>query len=778
MSQPKKNKKSPSKSTKVAKKPWVLKTLVKLFFVFMAIFIAAGIYLDAQIKQKFEGNKWQLPALIYGVEHNYQKSDALSRTALIEHLKLLDYRQVRRLSAPGEFEPTRSGVRFYRRAYSLPHSEVDAQQLEVSFYKNRIDRIAKVGESESDTQAAFSLEPYLIGRLQANNLEDRILVKLHQVPDLLIQTLLLVEDQNFYSHHGVAPLSIARALWVNIQAGRTVQGGSTLTQQLVKNMFLTNERSLWRKIKEAYMAVILDARYNKSEILEAYLNEVYLGQNHSRSVNGMGLASHYYFAKPLDELAPNEIALLIGIIKGPSYYNPRYNLDRALKRRDLILRLMTENNLISAKDYQYEITRKVIIQDKNAIAKRRYPAYLDQVQAELKRVLQINHKVEMHSGLKIFTHFDPLAQNQAQTAISKGLTQIEQQRKLADLQAASIVVDSHTGGIQAIVGDRQANFDGFNRALNAERNIGSLIKPAIYLTALEQNNYHLASVLKDEPITLTNTQGKKWTPKNYDKQFLGEVLLVDALVNSRNIPTVNLGMALGLDTVANTLNDIGLDRDIRLYPSMLLGSVTLSPFEVADLYQVFSNEGNKQKIHAINTVNSMDNQQLWQFNQASTRVIERSDAYLINYAMNQVTRKGSAKWLGSQFKRHQFAGKTGTTNDLLDSWFVGYDQTQLAVFWVGHDDNQSTKLTGATGALRLFGEYQKLRTPSSLVMAKPDAIEMRYFNRQTGRHSLPGCEALIMLPAKVEHLAQPQECAQSKEWDKPEKSWLEKLFDW
>lgn len=774
MSQPKKNNKS--KSKQATKKPWVLKTLIKLFFVFVVLFIAAGIYLDAQIKQKFEGNKWQLPALVYGVEHNYQKSDALSRTALIEHLKLLDYRQVRQLSAPGEFEPTRTGVRFYRRAYSLPHSEVDAQKLEVSFYKNRIDRIAKL--AGNDTQSAFSLEPYLIGRLQANNLEDRILVKLHQVPDLLIQTLLLVEDQNFYKHHGVAPLSIARALWVNIQAGRTVQGGSTLTQQLVKNMFLTNERSLWRKIKEAYMAVLLDARYNKSEILEAYLNEVYLGQNHSRSVNGMGLASHYYFAKPLDELAPNEIALLIGIIKGPSYYNPRYNLDRALKRRDLILRLMTESNLISAEDYQYEITRNVVIQDKNAIAKRRYPAYLDQVQAELKRVLQLNHKVEMHSGLKIFTHFDPLAQNQAQTAISNGLTQLEQQRTLEGLQAASLVIDSHSGGIQAIVGDRQANFDGFNRALNAQRNIGSLIKPAVYLTALEQNDYHLASVLKDEPIKLTNSQGKEWAPKNYDKQFLGDVLLVDALVNSRNVPTVNLGMTLGLDAVANTLNDIGLTRDIRLYPSMLLGSVTLSPFEVADLYQAFSNEGNKQKIHAINTVNSMDNQQLWQFNQAPTKVIDRADAYLINYAMNQVTRKGSAKWLGSQFKRHQFAGKTGTTNDLLDSWFVGYDQTQLAVFWIGHDDNQSTKLTGASGALKLFGEYQKLRTPSSLVMAKPDGIEMRYFNRQTGRHSLPGCGALIMLPAKVEHLAKPQECEQSKDWDKPEKSWLQKLFDW
>ncbi len=767
------NKQSKSKGTK---KPWFWRTFFKFCIVFLILFIATGIYFNALISKKFEGEKWQLPILVYGVEHSYRKSDALSKSALIQHLALLDYRQVRQLTAPGEYKETTTGVAFYRRAYSLPASEVNEQVIEVNFYKNRIDNIKFIIADSAQTQSQFSLEPYLIDRLQANNLEDRILVKLHEVPDLFIETLLLVEDQKFYQHHGVAPLSIARALWVNIQAGRTVQGGSTLTQQLVKNMFLTNERSLWRKIKEAYMAVLLDAKFNKSEILQAYLNEVYLGQNHNRSVNGIGLAAHYYFTKPVNELAPHEIATLVGMIKGPSYYNPRRNPKRAMQRRDLILRLMTQNNLISADEYQYEITRRLKIQDKNSIAKRRFPDYIDQVQAELKSVL--DKQVNWHSGLKVFTYFDPLAQHQAQTAVSQGLKKIEQQRNLQDLQAASIVVDSASGGIQAIIGDRKANYDGFNRALNAQRNIGSLVKPAVYLTALEKAEYNLASILNDEAITLESNQGKQWSPKNYDKQYLGDILLLDALVNSRNVPTVNLGMKLGLDQVANTISALSGKPHSTLYPSMLLGSISWSPFEVADVYQVFANSGQKQPIHAIRTINSIDNQTLWQSNQKPSTVFAKADAYLMNYALNQVTRKGSAKWLNRQFGRIEFAGKTGTTNDLLDSWFVGYDQSQLAVFWVGHDDNQPTKLTGATGALRLFGEYQKLRTPSSLVMAKPDNVAMRYFNQITGEHALPGCADLIMLPAKTQTLPEPKSCAKSKDWEKPERTWLERLFNW
>ncbi|MCU4674370.1 penicillin-binding protein 1B [Catenovulum sp. 2E275] len=774
-----KSSKSANKN-KSTKKPWFWRTVFKIFIVLLIVIVAAGVYFDAQIKQKFEGNKWQLPVLVYGVEHSYKKSDALSRSALIQHLELLDYRKVRQLTAPGEFKQTANGVAFFRRAYSLPRSEVYEQVIEVNFYKNRIDQIKthQAQSTETKNQTQFTLEPYLIDRLQANNLEDRILVKLHEVPKLFIDTLLLVEDQKFYQHHGVAPLSIARALWVNIQAGRTVQGGSTLTQQLVKNMFLTNERSLWRKLKEAYIAILLDARYNKSEILQAYLNEVYLGQNHNRSVHGIGLASHYYFKKPVNELAPHEIATLVGMIKGPSYYNPSRHPERAMARRDLILRLMTQNNLISAEDYQYEITRDIRVQDKNAIAKRRYPDYIDQVQAELKRVLDKN--INLHSGLKIFTHFDPLTQYQAQTAISSGLNTIESQRKLTDLQAASLIIDSASGGIQAIVGDRQANYEGFNRALNAQRNIGSLVKPAVYLTALEQPEYNLASILKDQPIKLASSTGKEWAPKNYDKQFLGDVLLVDALVHSRNVPTVNLGMSLGLKNVADTLMALGLRYEPDLYPSMLLGSISLSPFEVAELYQVFANFGQKQQIHAIQTINSMDNQPIWQYDSQPVEIMNKADAYLMNYALNQVTRKGSAKWLNSQFSRLEFAGKTGTTNDLLDSWFVGYDQAQLAVFWIGKDDNQPTKLTGATGALRLFGEYQKLRTPSSLVMAKPDSVDMRYFNQLTGEHALPGCENLIMLPAKTDLLPPAKTCAKSKEWEKKEqdKSWLERLFNW
>lgn len=754
---------------------WIVKTLIKISIIGFILLIAAAIYFDAQIKKKFEGTKWQLPALVYGVEHKYERLQALSRDELIRHLTLLDYRKVWQLTAPGEYRVIKNGVEFIRREYSMPQQQIPMQKLQVTFRKNRIGQIKSL--KEGVTESEFSLEPYLLDRLQASNLEDRILVELDQIPDIVSKTLILVEDRKFYDHHGISPLAILRALMVNVQAGRTVQGGSTLTQQLVKNMFLTNERSLVRKFKEAIYAILLDARYSKEQVLQAYLNEVYLGQNHNRGVHGFGLASHYYFAKPLNELRPSEVALLIGIIKGPSYYAPRRFPERAKERRDLVLRLMMENHLISTNLYQHEVELPIKVQDKEKIAKRRYPSYVAQVKRELKQV--VNKDIPLNDGIKIFTHFDPLTQNQAQAAVSSGLDLLESQRSLADLQAAMVVVDNHTGGIQAIVGDRVANYDGFNRALDAQRNIGSLVKPAIYLNALQQPEYYnLATQLEDKEITLTSSLGKKWSPKNYDKKYLGQVSLLDALVGSRNVPAVNLGMALGLREVADTLQWLGVEKEVNPYPSMLLGSTTLSPMEVAQIYQVFANAGVKKKINAIKSINAPNNELIWQSKVFTERVIQPEQAYLLNYALHQVTQKGSAKYLGKTLSRINFAGKTGTTNDARDSWFAGFDQSQLAVVWVGNDDNKPIKLTGSSGALRLFVNYQKMRTPSSLVMAKPANIEMKYFDKTTGEHILPGCNNMMMLPAIAPSLAKAKACAETKEWQEPKKSWLDKLFSW
>ncbi|EWH11244.1 penicillin-binding protein 1B [Catenovulum agarivorans DS-2] len=752
-----------------------IKLAVKLILVAVVLFVAYGVYLDAQIKQKFSGNKWQLPALVYGMEHEYFQTDALYKDDLIRHLNLLDYRKVRAVSLPGEYKVHANAVELVRREYSLAENHYRAKRLKISFQGRRIKSIWDFGAQQS--VSAFTLEPYLLARLQANNLEDRILVSLENVPDIVIQTLLLVEDRSFYEHHGVSPLAILRALWVNIQAGRTVQGGSTLTQQLVKNMFLTNERSLVRKLKEAYLALLLDARYDKHEILQAYINEVYVGQNHQRAVHGLGLASQFYFAKPLNELSANEIALLVGMIKGPSYYNPRKYPQRAKERRDLILRLMTAHGLLTPDDYQVEVSRKLTVQDLNAIARRKFPAYVDQVREELKNV--VTHDSQLFSGLKIYTHFDPLAQHRAQTSLSTSVELIENRRNIDDLQGAIVVVDSQQGGIKALVGDKKPHYAGFNRALNAQRNIGSLVKPFVYISAFEQDPaLNLASIVKDQAITLTSSLGNQWSPKNYDKKYEGDIRLLDALVRSRNVPAVNLGMQTGLREIADRIQDFGIQREIPVYPSLLLGSVTLSPFEVAQIYQVLANKGTYIQLHAIRSIYSNDNQQVWQPAEKSYQVVDASYSYLINYALHKVTREGTAKAIAKSLPNRKFAGKTGTTNDGRDSWFVGYDHNELALVWLGRDDNQAISLTGSAGALKTFIQYQQSHNGENLILNLPAGVELKYFDKQTGLHSLPGCENLLLLPAIVEHLPPAKACDGSKEWVKPKSTWLERLFDW
>lgn len=752
-----------------------VKLCIKLICVALVLIIAYGVYLDAQIKQKFSGNKWQLPALVYGMEHEYFQTDPLYKDDLIRHLNLLDYRKVNTLALPGEYKVYTDAIELVRREYSLAENFYPAKRIKITFQGRRIKSIWDVGLQNS--ASAFTLEPYLLARLQANNLEDRILVSLDEVPDIVIQTLLLVEDRNFYEHHGVSPLAIFRALWVNIQAGRTVQGGSTLTQQLVKNMFLTNERSLIRKLKEAYLALLLDARYDKHEILQAYINEVYVGQNHERGVHGLGLASQFYFAKPLNELSANEIALLIGMIKGASYYNPRKYPERAKERRDLILRVMTEHGLLTPDDYQVEVSRKLVVQDLSVIARKKYPAYVDQVREELKKV--VTREDQLFSGLKIFTHFDPLAQNRAQTSLSTSVELIEGRRTIEGLQGAMVVVDSQKGGVKALVGDKKPHYAGFNRALNAQRNIGSLVKPFVYISAFEQDpKLNLASIVKDEAITLTSSLGNKWSPKNYDNQYEGNIRVLDALVRSRNVPAVNLGMQTGLHEIVERMHNLGIKRDIPVYPSLLLGSVTLSPFEVSQMYQVLANKGAYIELHAIRSVYSNENQLVWQPQQNSQQAIEPSYSYLINYALHKVTREGTAKAIGAHLPKRKFAGKTGTTNDGRDSWFVGYDHNELALVWLGRDDNQAISLTGTAGALQTFIQYQQAHNGENLILNMPEGVELKYFDQQTGMHSLPGCQNLLLLPAIVSQLPQAKACDGSTEWVKPQQSWLKRLFDW
>ena len=753
---------------------WLWRYSWKLMIVALTVLAAYMVYLDGQIQGKFNGNKWQVPAQIYARHMILELKQEITVNEIIEELELLGYRKVTTADSTGEYHVRGNRLRIMRRAFHFP----DGFQREGGFnllIKN--NRVADIEAINSKSKvSSMRLEPWLVTRLVSSGREDRMLVSIGQVPDILKQALVSVEDKDFYEHHGVAPLSIMRALMANISAGKAVQGGSTLTQQLVKNLFLTREKTITRKAREALMALVIDARYSKEVILEAYLNEVFLGQNGAMAIHGFGLASHFYFDRPLRELNVVEMATLVGIIKGPSYYNPRRFPERVAERRNLVLRHMFDDGHIDRASYESMVSQPVKVASGASFVKGKHPAFMDQVRRELSVVLA-NPDVRQ-SGVKVFTTLDPIAQRKAEKAIGTQLGSLEKAYKQKNLQAAMVITDIDTAEIRAIVGGRDTTYAGFNRALDAKRSVGSLIKPAIYLTALEQaGTYHLASPLEDNPIKMKSTGGSMWEPKNADKKFRGQVPLIDALVNSLNVPTVSLGLQLGLPTVVDAINRLGVEDDIRVFPALTLGALELSPLQVNQMYQTMANYGRFIPLHTVHAILSPEDQLLWRHDTLPDQRFDESATYLLNYALHKVTLEGTAKSLRNKFKSINMAGKTGTTDDYRDSWFSGYDNNMLITSWVGRDDNESTGLTGAKGALTLYERYQSSQAPKSLVRRFPEGLGIAHFAVADGRVSQPGCPDTISVPAILDSLPQvTQRCRPDAPARKKKKSWWERIF--
>ncbi|MDG6096830.1 penicillin-binding protein 1B [Alteromonas sp. ZYF713] len=749
----------------------------KFSLILLVLFGAYIIYLDAQIKHHFSGNKWQVPAQIYARPLQLQKGEEITRKEVLDELKLLGYRRVNQIQGSGEYSVNQATINIYRRAFHFPDGFQPLRQLSIRWNGARIASITDLQTDQSLPQVR--LESWLVTRLASGSQEDRMLVTLEDVPPLLVKALTLTEDRDFYSHHGIAPLSIIRALLANIAAGRTVQGGSTLTQQLVKNLYLTRERSLERKIKEALMAIIIDARYSKDKIIQAYLNEVFLGQSGDMAVHGFGLASYFYFDRPVYELDETEIAMLVGMIKGPSYYNPRKYPERAVERRNLVLRLLLEGNELTPQQYEMAVSRPVGIATGDSLATGKHPAFMTQVRKELQTILADPNIRE--SGVKVFTTLDIYAQRRAEQALTSTLDRLQPGRE-APLEGAMVVSDIGSGEVRALVGGRNVSFAGFNRALDAVRPIGSLVKPAVYLTALEQPaQYNLATPLEDKPLSLSDEHGDNWQPQNFDKTYRGSVPLIDALSLSLNVPTVNLGLELGIDNVAATLKNLGVKRPVPEVPALTLGAVALTPFETNQIYQTIANNGAYRPLHTVSAIVSVNNRLMWRQAEYGEQRVNEESAYLLNYALYKVATEGTAKAIGRTFDNINMAGKTGTTDDYRDSWFAGYDRNNLATVWVGNDENRSTGLTGSTGALPVFLAYQQLQEPKSLSRRFPNGLGIAHFNPATGAVVTAGCQGSMSVPAVLEALPPAQGCVGQSGEKAPakkakEKSWWERLF--
>ncbi|WP_028114486.1 penicillin-binding protein 1B [Ferrimonas kyonanensis] len=726
------------------------------------------VYLDQIIAEKFEGQRWHLPAQIFARPMAIYPGAPITHAQLKQELALLGYRNTGTPRREGEFAVASHKVELYKRAYDGPSGYEPAQRVFITFSDNRVTRLQR--SSDGRDLGFVHLEALLMDRIVAGDREDRLFVPRERIPESLVDALLRTEDQDFYHHHGVAPLAIARALLVNIKAGRTVQGGSTLTQQLAKNFFLTRDRTLWRKVREALMALIIDYRYDKDTILEAYLNEVYMGQDGSIGVHGVGLAARFYFHRPIEELTIAQQATLVAIIKGPSYYNPWRYPQRTLKRRDLVLRLMLEQGMIGKDQYQLAASQDVGVRDPKSRQRHRLPAFMQQVRQEL--ATRYGPQTLKRSGLKVYTTLDPLAQRSAEQAVEKGMARLSQDRNDPKLQAAMVVVDRYQAGILAMVGDKDPDFKGFNRASDAIRPIGSLVKPFVYLTALaDPQHYHLASRIKDQPIKLKSSGGSVWAPKNDDKQYRGEVSLADGLVRSYNVPTVNLGMAVGLDAVNDTLQQAGWPLPLQPRPSMLLGSMEASPLQLAQLYQTLADGGRYRQLYSVKAVLDEDNQPLAEHKEKVTHALSPQASYLTNYLLTQVVERGTGRRLKQTYPDVTLAGKTGTTSNGRDAWFAGFDDRDVVITWVGRDDNSAANLYGSSAALPLYRRYLQQRDPLSLVLTPPDGTVQGYFNGQ-GLAVASDCTGAVRLPADVKSWPSPSGCAGGSR----EKNWLERVF--
>ena len=683
---------------------------------------AYGVYLDQKIRSRIDGKVWELPAAVYGRMVNLEPDMQISKNEMVRLLNATQYRQVSAMTRPGEYTVQANSIEMIRRPFDFPDSKEGQVRARLTFDGDHLETIENMDNNRQF--GFFRLDPRLITMLQSPNGEQRLFVKRSGFPDLLVDTLLATEDRHFYEHDGISLYSIGRAVLANLTAGRTVQGASTLTQQLVKNLFLSSERSYWRKANEAYMALIVDARYSKDRILELYMNEVYLGQSGDNEIRGFPLASLYYFGRPVEELSLDQQALLVGMVKGASVYNPWRNPKLALERRNLVLRLLQQQQVIDQELYDMLSARPLGVQPRGGVISPQ-PAFMQMVRQELQA--KLGDKVKDLSGVKIFTTFDSVAQDAAEKAASEGIPVLKKQRKLADLETAMVVVDRFTGEVRAMVGGAEPQFAGYNRAMQARRSIGSLAKPATYLTALSQpNQYRLNTWIADAPVTIRLSNGQTWSPQNDDRRFSGQVMLVDALTRSMNVPTVNLGMALGLPAVVDTWTKLGAPKNqLNAVPSMLLGALNLTPIEVAQAFQTIASGGNRAPLSALRSVIAEDGTVLYQSYPQAERAVPAQAAYMTLWTMQQVVQRGTGRQLGAKYPGLHLAGKTGTTNNNVDTWFAGIDGSQVTITWVGRDNNQPTKLYGASGAMSIYQRYLANQTPTPLVLTVPeDVVDM------------------------------------------------------
>ena len=721
-----------------------------LLIVIIAAMVLLALYLvklDRTITTKFEGKRWDIPAKVYSQPLELYQGANVDTDTMKKWLELLNYQSNKAYDRTGTYHKSGNTYFIHTRGFTYSANDVDKEQvIKITIAGNKIESVQSTQPAKT---GIIRLEPVNIGGIYPDSNEDRMVVTLDQVPQPLIDALIATEDRGFYEHKGVSIRGIARAVLNNFTGGPR-QGGSTITQQLIKNFYLNSDRTMKRKANEALMAVLLELHYSKDEILQTYLNEIYLGQNGNRSINGFGLASQFYFDKPLKELRLDQQALLVGMAKGPSVYNPRRHPNDSTARRNTVLNNMLAVGKISQEEYEKAIEKPLDVADKPVEGKSQFPDFLDIVKRELNKVYYSDDL--KNEGLIIISTLDPIAQLAADKAVERKLGELRRRgSKTKDLQGALVSANPETGELVAVVGSG-SEFTGFNRAVDAKRQVGSLLKPIIYMTALESGRYNLASSVDDSPITVNLSDGTEWNPKNYDNRDHGYVPFTTALSQSYNHSAVRLGMEFGVNTFAKQLQRMGVKEKIPTYPSALLGSVNLSPMDMLGVYQVFATGGFRTPIHSIRSVIDDRGHILQRTGLNTQRSIPPETNFLINYALQDVVKNGTAKRIQSLGSNLNLAGKTGTTNDYRDAWFAGYSGNYVSVVWVGRDDNKPIGLSGGSGALPVWVDYMNRLKLTPVALPEPEGIEWLWLENNSGKLSNERCADARYLPVMSAYL--------------------------
>ncbi|RDY65998.1 penicillin-binding protein 1B [Lysobacter soli] len=666
----------------------------------LGFLIPYTLYLNHEVGERFGQLKWQIPTRVYARPLELAPGRTLDAATLKTELDAAAYHEGDG-TRPGTY--ARNGGRWTisSRGFQDVDGQVPARRIEVALSGSKVASVRDA--SARRALKSVRLDPARIATLYGQKNEERRLVRLREVPELLVTGLQAVEDRDFNSHHGIDVSGMVRAAFKT--ATGSTQGASTLTQQLARSGLLGigRERTISRKGKEILYALLIEARYDKGTILEAYFNQVYLGQRGAQAIHGVAAGSEFWFGRDLSDLSTEQIALLIGIVRGPSYYDPRRNPERALERRNFVLGEMHETKLISDAEYQRALKAPLgVTTDPGSIAANRFPAYIDLIRRQLARDYPADALAG--AGLSVMSGMSPSAQAMAEGAVARTLKGLDNKRR-PPLQAGLVVTDVHNGNVVAVVGSRSVAEHGFNRAVEAQRPVGSLLKPFVYLLALAQpGKYSLASWVDDSPVTVALGKNKNWNPGNSDGRSHGTVRLIDALAMSYNQATVRVGMQVDPERIAGLIRTLaGIEATPN--PALILGAVDQSPYAMAQLYQFLASGGEIQPLHAVRGVLDANGKALNRYDKepAPAQEGDAIAARLITIALQQAVSNGT----GTQLVRDGLgrlspAGKTGTSNDGRDSWFAGWTGDHLAVIWVGNDQNKETGLYGATGAMRVW----------------------------------------------------------------------------